>query len=138
MVEDASEHRGVAVFRQRLETLFAKAVVSIGPHGDAPADTRVELTRITPPLFARVVLEEHLVEPASDLAHDHLLAVARRFDGLAPLGERRGHLLRRTRVTDELLESVEVDRKLPVAAVGPGEHLVFDGVPRGELAEVGD
>ena len=74
--EHFCEHCGVAVLGQRLEFFVAKAVVAVGADGDTAADAGVEFAWVAPPLFARVVPEEHLVKRAPDLADDDLLAVA--------------------------------------------------------------
>src|SRR5438045_2761467 len=58
-------------------------IVAIGSHRDARGHLRLQLGRIEPPLLARVVLEEFLVQLAADLADDD---VFRGLHALAPLG----------------------------------------------------
>ena len=135
--EDAAKHRGVAVLGERLEFFGEIAVVAIRADGDAAADAGVEVARVAPPLLARVVLEEHLVElrcrpgrgslPRSFSARRWGRAIAASVAAISSLVEGR---------PSDLLEGVEVDGELPVAAIGPREDFVFDRVPFGELAEV--
>ena len=134
--EDFPKHRGVTLLRQRLEFVGQIAIVAIRADRDAATDAGVEILRIELPLFARVVLKEHLVEPLPDLRDDRLLGVARTLDRLAPRREGRLHFLGGGGTSDELLKGVEIDRELPVTAFGPGEDPVFDRMPFGKLAEV--
>lgn len=138
MIQDALDHGGVAVFGEGLEGLGEIPVVTICPHRDAAAYTGVEVLRVALPLFARVVFEEHLVQLPADLRDDDFLGVLRRLNRDTPFVEGLLHFLGSRGAADELLEGVEVDGKLPVTSLGPGEDLVLDGVPFGELAEVVD
>ena len=132
------EHCGVAGLGDGLEFLAQVTVVAIGPDGDASADRRIEILRMTPPLLESVAFEKLLIELPTDLTDNHFLGVGRVVDGNAFFGQPRFHFLRGGGTPEELLEGVEVDRKVPITAVAVGEDFVIDRMPLGELAQVID
>src|SRR5205823_14464169 len=119
MLQHFLEHRGIAVFWQGLELLREITIVAVRPDRDPPTHRRIEVPRVALPLFARVIFEKHFVQLPSYLGNDHLFGVFWIVDCNAPLGELRLHFLAGRWPPNKLLESVEVNRELPEAAVSP-------------------
>ena len=134
--DDVFEHFRVAVLGEGLEVFAEVAVVAVGADGDAAADGGVEVAGVAAPLLEGVAFEEEFVEFGADLGEDDFFGVGGAGDGEAFFGEPGFHLGGGGGAAEDLLEGVEVDGEVVVAAVGVGEDFVVDGVPVGELAEV--
>src|SRR4030095_7864869 len=128
--------RRVALRGQRLEFFRKIPVIASCAARNAPTDARVQVPRVAPPLFACVVLKEHFIEPLADLAEDDFLGVFWLRNRNPPFCQSLLHLFAAGRAANELLKGVEIDRELPVSAMGPGENLVLDEMPIGKLAQV--
>ena len=138
MIQNSFKHRRVAVSRQRLKLLRHKTVVPVRPHRNSAADRSIQLRRFPPPLLPRVVPEKHLIKFPAHLGNHHFLRVFGVIHRHPPLRQRRLHLLRGRGPPQILLKRVQVDRKLPILAVGPDQHLVVYRVPVGEPTQIRD
>ena len=134
--DDVFEHFGVTVLGEGLEVFAEVAVVAVRADGDASAHGGVEVAGVAAPLLEGVAFEEEFVEFGADLGEDDFFGVGGVFDGDAFFGEPGFHFGAGGGAAEDLLEGVEVDGEVVVAAVGVRENLVIDGVPLGELGEV--
>ena len=83
-----------------------------------------------------VVLEELFVELPADLREDDFFGIRWILDGHALFGKPCSHFLGSGRAAEELLESVEVDREVPIAPFCEGEDSIIDRAPGSELGKV--
>ena len=132
----ALEHPRVAGFGECLEFLAQVAIVAVGANRNATAHRGIQVLGMALPLLERVALEKLLIQFPAHLADDHFLGIRGVFDRHALGFDPLLHLLRGGRTTKDLLEGVQIDRKVPIAVVRVGENLIVDRVPLGELAEV--
>ncbi len=130
------EHGCVTLLRNGLEILPQVAVVAIGANGDASADGCIKILGVAPPLLECVSFEKFFVELPSDLANDNFFGVRWIFHGDAVLGDPRLHFLRGGCTPEELLEGVEINRKIPITPVAVRQDLVIDRMPLGKLTEI--
>jgi len=105
---------------------------------DAPADGGIEILGILFPLLERVVLEELLIKLPADLRDNDLLGVGGVFDGHPLGGQPCLEFLAGAFASKVLFEGVEIDRKVPIAAVGIAQDSVIDWMPFGEPREILD
>ena len=136
MLQHPLKHRCISFPRQGLKLFGDKPVVPIGPDRNPTADRGVQLGGIPPPLLAGVVSEKHLIKLTAHLGQDHLLGIFRVLHGDPPFGQSSFHFLRRRRSSQILLKRIQVDRKLPVLAPGPDQHLVVHLMPVSEPAQI--
>lgn len=133
---DVFEHLGVAVLGEGLKVFAEVAVVAVRADGDASADGGVEVAGVASPLLYGVTFEEEFVEFGADLGEDDFFGIGGIGDDVAFFGEPGFHFGAGGGAAEDLLEGVEVDWEVVVAAVGVGEDAVVDGVPLGELGKV--
>ena len=123
----------VALFGNGLKVFPEVTVVAVGSNRYAATDGSVEILGVFLPLLEGVVLKELLVELPANLGNDDFLGVSGMLNGDS-LGFQPGlELFTRALAAKELLEGVEINREVPVAAVGVAKDLVIDGMPLGEL-----
>ena len=127
---------GEAIRGQRLEFFTQIMIITRGPHGDAGADRRIEVSGMAIPLLQGVAFEKKFVEGRADIGEDYFLAICRVFAGDAFLGQPRGEFSLGGRLADELFVGAEVDRKGPIAAMGVALDAVVGRLPCGEPAQV--
>ena len=131
------DEAGVATLGERLEFLGEVAVVPIGADGDASTNGTIKVARMAFPLFEGIIFKKLLVELGADLGNNDFFGVFWMLEGDFPLFEGGGHFFGGGGTAEELFKGIEIDGELPEALVGEGEDFVIDGVPLGELAEVG-
>jgi len=138
VLEDAAEHRRVAVRRHLLEAVREVPVVLIGADRDSRAHRGVQLGRVALPLLAGVAAKEGLVELAADLGHDDVLAGADVLDGLRPLLEERFDVgVGGESGVVEPVDRRTVDRHRQLLIADLREHAMLVRPPLGEVRQVG-
>ncbi len=136
MVEHVLEHARKPMQRHRLVAVGEIPVVAVGAGRHAGGHLRVEFGRVERPLLARVVAEELLVQLASHLADDHVLAGLDRIALLGHGSEKFLHLKRGQVQAVHLVDRVQIDRHRQELPVHAGQHAVLVPAPLGELREV--
>ena len=140
VIEDAAEHRRIALRRHRLVAILEIAAVAAGIDRHARRHLRIELLGRKLPLLDRVVLEHLLVDilgqelqlvvlAAAQLQDRHLLAEAVHLDQLAR--DRIGQVRR-----EGALDRIEVERQRQRIAFHHPQHAMVIGPPAGEAREV--
>ncbi len=138
VVEDARDHRGVALGRHALEAMREVVVVVVETNRQALEDARGQLRRVDPPLLDGVGLEERFVEAAAHEAQCLLLEASRRFDGQVGLAfDERPRLGRPQRLAEELIDGEQVDRQRIHGTAGRRLHPVHERLEFHESIDVG-
>ena len=112
VVEDATDHFGVAFFGNPLVGAVVIIVVVAEPHGQALEDGGRQIARFAAPLLLGVAVKEGLVKFAANEFQGLLFEILRLPNGLVAFGgDELGGFLGSEAHAEDLIDGMEIDRE---------------------------
>ena len=112
MIQHSFNHRRIAQLRNALKRVMIVVVIVIEPYGEALKNGSRKLLRLAAPLFSRIMIEEGVIEFASDILQGLLFEILRLpYRAIYKRGDKCPSLFRGKAFTKKLINRVKVDRK---------------------------